>query len=224
MGNVLAIGLLLATTTFAHIQPGSLSVKSGTVWKAGQKVSLSWSASISHNNSPYTLWYSPDAGKTWTTVKTGIPGKASAVAVVYEWTVPSAPTTTGMIRVFQTFGGTVATSPSNPGDYTLFSPVFTIEAATRVSRTSTFADGRSAIDVGGEVLEVRLGDLRAGAASLDVLELDGSFHRSVPLGTAGANSSNARIPVADLGRTGPKLLRLRIDGSVIEQKLIAHPR
>lgn len=224
MGNVLAIGLLLATTTFAHIQPGSLSVKSGTVWKAGQKVSLSWSASISHNNSTYTLWYSPDAGKTWTTVKTGIPGKASAVAVVYEWTVPSSPTTTGMIRVFQAFGGTVATSPSTPGDYTLFSPVFTIEAATGVSRTTTFAERRSAFEVGGDMLEIHFGGLRSGAASLEILEPNGSFHRTLQLGTVSANSSNASIALADLGQAGPKILRLRIDGIVIEQRFIAPTR
>lgn len=224
MSNALALSLLLATTLFAHIKPGSLSVKSGTTWTAGQKVSLSWSASIDHNKSAYTVWYSPDAGKTWSTVKTGIPGQAAGVAVVYEWTVPTTPTTTGMIRVFQAFGGTVATSPSNPGDYTLFSPVFKIEAATGVSRTTTSAAGGSAIAVGGDVLEIRFGGLRAGAAFLDVLELDGSLHRTVQLGSVGANSSNSRIALADLGRAGPKILRLRIDGIVIEQKLIAPTR
>lgn len=217
----MALCLLVATASFAHIKPGSLSVKSGTIWKAGQKVSLSWSASIDHNKSAYTVWYSPDAGKTWSSVKSGIPGQANGVAVVYEWTVPATPTTTGMIRVFQAFGGTVASNPSNPGDYTLFSPVFKIEAATGVARPSPSEASRSAIQFGGDNLEIRFGGLRSGNATLDVLELDGSLRRTLVLGHVDANSSSARVISADLGRTGPKIVCLRVDGIVVERKLVA---
>ena len=133
MKRLAALCLALTATAFAHIKPGSLSIKSGTTYTQGQKVSISWSASIDHDKSSYNIWYSPDAGKNWTSLKTGIPGAANNILVTYEWAVPSQPTTTGMIRVFQTFGGTVATNPASPGDYTLFSPAFTIAAASAIA-------------------------------------------------------------------------------------------
>lgn len=221
MNKVLSLCLSLSCAVFAHIQPGSLSVTSGTVWTAGQNVSLSWKASIDHNKSSYTVWYSSDAGKTWTTVKSGIPGQASGVAVVYDWTVPSAPTTTGMLRVFQAFGGTVATSPSSPGDYTLFSPVFTIKAATGVGHEAPPVPGSAPIRVVGKDLVVAFAGLPEGRATLEILDLTGAVRHRIDLGTVTGESPRARVRAVAQRRAGPSIVRLRIDGVPVAQTLVA---
>jgi len=221
LNKVLALCLSLSVAVFAHIKPGSLSVKSGTVWTSGQVVSLSWSASIDHNKSSYTLWYSPDSGKTWNTVKTGIPGQAAGVAVVYSWTVPTEPTTKGMIRVFQVFGGTVATNPSNPGDYTLFSPVFTIKAATGVAHKASPVPERAAVRVVGKDLVVGFAGLPEGRATLEILDLAGAVRGRFDLGSVTGASPNATVRAIALGRSGPSIARLLIEGVPVARTLVA---
>jgi len=221
MSRMIAMFLVAAAAAFAHIKPGSLNLKSGMTYTAGQKLTLSWSASIDHNMSNYNLWYSSDAGKNWTTVKMGIPGKASNVLVTYDWTVPSEPTTTGMIRVFQIFGGTVATNPASPGDYTLFSPTFTIKASSAVtSRTESPASLRLV----GDHLEVGFDAHEPGPISLDILGMDGSRHPSIELSGATSGADRFAIPVAELGHCGPSVVRLRRGGEVLAQRVILLPR
>lgn len=214
MKQSIVLALALAVAASAHIKAGSLSVKSGTTYTAGQKVSLSWSASIDHGTG-YNLWYSPDSGRNWTSVKTGIRGAAANVPVTYEWTVPDQPTTKGMIRVFQTFGGTVATNPSNPGDYTLFSPAFKIVAATSVVPA---AHGTAVLRQQGAYLDIRVP--AAGQASLEVFGLDGGRHRSLELAARRTETVDVRLSLKELGIAGRSVVRLRLDGDVVAQELV----
>lgn len=218
MKHLAAISLALAVSASAHIKAGSLNVKSGTSWTVGQKVSLSWSASIDHNKSSYNLWYSVDSGKNWTSIKTGIPGAASNVAVTYEWTVPNQPTTKGIVRVFQTFGGTVSSNLSKPGDYTLFSPPFQIVPASAVAPS---AAPIASLRQTGDRLEIGLPSART--ARLEVLGLDGSLLRTIDLGAAAAGNGEASLPLAELGRDGVSVLRLVCDGVVAAQQLVGSP-
>jgi hypothetical protein len=218
MKHSTAFGLALAVAASAHIKAGSLSVKSGTTWTAGQKVSLSWSASIDHDKSNYNLWYSPDSGKTWTSVKTGIPGAASNVLVNYEWTVPDQPTTKGILRVFQTFGGTVSSNLSNPGDYTLFSPAFKIVAASGVASSRA---GAAMLRQHGEFLDVVLPS--TGHGSLDVLGLDGSRQATLELSSSTTDFAEHRVSLKELGITGRSVVRLRLDGKVVARELVVRP-
>jgi len=156
-------------------------------------------------------------------VKTGIPGQVSNVAVTHEWTVPATATTTGMLRVFQTFGGNVATNPSNPGDYTLFSPLFTISATTGVRDAR--AKGASPLRVHDDGIEIRFDRIStSGAATLDVVGVDGSLRRTITLGTVDSRTPAARWTAKELGGTGAVLLRLRIEGvTVAQERMILLP-
>ena len=222
MNKPMAFCLVLATADFAHIKPGSLSVKSGTVYTAGQKTTLSWTANIDHNKSNYNLWYSSDSGKTWTTVATGIPGQAAGVLVNYTWTVPGKPTNTGMLRVFQIFGGTVASDPSNPGDYTLFSPVFKITATTSVAAPTTDPARTSwaSLHLLRDRLDLRFEARDGGSATLEVLEMDGSL-RTLGLQGVRTGANHLELPLRDLGIRGRSIVRLRLDGVVVAQEAIA---
>lgn len=211
----MAFGLAGAVAASAHIKAGSLSVKSGTTYTAGQKVSILWSASIDHDKSKYNLWYSPDSGKTWTSIKTGVPGAANNVPVVYEWTVPDQTTTKGILRVFQTFGGTVSSNLSRPGDYTLFSPAFKIVAATAVLPA---ARGTAVLRQQGAHLDIRLP--AAGQASLEVFGLDGARHRTLELAPNATESVTRRVSVGELGIAGRAVVRLRLDGKVVAQERV----
>lgn len=224
MNRVTLACLLIASGAFAHIKPGSFSVASGTVYTVGQNVTLSWSASIDHNMSAYNLWYSTDSGKSWTTVKSGIPGKASNVLVTYQWTVPTQPTKKGMLRVFQVFGGTVATSPSNPGDYTLFSPVFEIKATSSV-RERASSDAAPSLRWRGGRLEIQLDPLDRRSANLEVLGLDGSGLGSFDLVGRGDGSGIVSIGRSQLGvRDRSTILVLRIDGRPVAREIVAPVR
>lgn len=215
--NRIAVGcLVIAGLSWGHIKPGSFSVKSGTVYTAGQIVTLSWAASIDHNKSNYNLWFSPDSGKTWTTVKSGIPGQAADVLVNYSWTVPAQPTAKGMLRVFQVFGGTVATNPSNPGDYTLFSPVFEIKATSAVAPNPAHP---FRMRIQGDHLQVRL-DASGSSAVLDILNLDGSLERTLSLAAARAGDEPIDLRLSELGVRHRSILRLRVDGRVVEQAVV----
>lgn len=209
----MAICLAVVVAASAHIKPGSLSIKSGTTYKPGQKVSLSWSASIDHNKSNYNLWYSPDSGKSWTSIKTGIPGAVSNVLVTYEWTVPTQPTTKGMIRVFQTFGGNVASSASNPGDYTLFSPPFQISTSTGVTPSTR---GPASLRQQGDHLFVHIPT--PGHATLEAIGLDGSRLRTLHLSSG--ETTEVRISLKELGGKGRYVVRLRLDTKVVAQELV----
>lgn len=213
MGRSTAFLLALAAATFAHIKPGSLSIKSGTTYTQGQKVSISWSASIDHNQSSYNIWYSPDAGKSWTSLKTGIPGAANNVLVTYDWTVPNQPTTTGMIRVFQVFGGTVATNPASPGDYTLFSPAFTIAATSTIAPQER---GKSMLSQKGALLEVR--PETSQPLFLDIIHMDGSILSTRELAISATSGQILTIPLADLGISGLSVVRLRSNDGIIAQR------
>ncbi|MEN9309450.1 MAG: hypothetical protein RL173_3382 [Fibrobacterota bacterium] len=217
MKRLTAFCLALTAMAFAHIKPGSLSIKSGTTYTQGQKVSISWSASIDHNKSGYDLWYSPDAGKNWTSLKTGIPGAANNVLVTYEWTVPSQPTTTGMIRVFQLFGGTVATNPSSPGDYTLFSPAFTIASASAVAPLDR---NPPALARKGDFLEIRLES--ATPQLLEVIGFDGSLRGTRKIAATANSGQILTIPLAELDITDRSLIRLRSGGRVVAQVVVGH--
>jgi hypothetical protein len=219
MNRTMSICLALAMAASAHIQKGSLSVKSGTVYTVGQIVTISWSAEIDHNKSNYNLWFSSDSGKTWTSVKTGIPGQASGVLVNYSWTVPDKPTTKGMIRVFQTFGGTVATSPSNPGDYTLFSPVFQIKATSAVA--APHASSATSLRVVGDRVAVRFSASSSRTASVEVLDLDGSRLGSRMLSSVGSGADEVMLPLRELGVRGRAVVRLRLDGRVVAQEMVS---
>jgi len=216
MNRIAAYCLVIACASWGHIQSGSFSVKSGTVYTPGQNVTLSWSASIDHNKSNYNLWFSSDSGKTWTTVKSGIPGQAAGVLVNYSWTVPSQPTTKGMLRVFQVFGGTVASSPSSPGDYTLFSPVFEIKATSSVASTLSVP---ALLQLHGDRLEVRL-VAEGRAAFLDVLNLDGSLERSWTLARSGSGAQSIDLRLSELGIRHRSILCLRVDGRVIARQVV----
>jgi len=215
----MSICLALAVAALAHIQPGSLSVKSGTVYTVGQNVTLSWSASIDHNKSSYNLWYSIDSGKTWITIKTGIPGQAAGVLVNYTWIVPNQTTSKGMIRVFQTFGGTVATSPSSPGDYTLFSPVFQIKATSALA--IPVASSAASLRVLGHRVVVRFTASGGELVSLDVVGLDGSVEKAVPLSVARAGENRLELTVSELEIRGRGIVRLRVDGRVVALEQVA---
>jgi hypothetical protein len=215
MKHSMAVGLAFAMSASAHIKAGSLNVKSGTTYAAGQKVSLAWAASIDHGKSNYDLWYSPDSGKTWTSVKTGIPGAASNVLVTYEWTVPAQPTTKGIVRVFQVFGGTVSSNLSSPGDYTLFSPPFKIVAASGVASSPM---GTASLRRHGLDLDVRLP--APGRGSLEVFGLDGARMRSIEIGSDKTENVIYRFPLKELGISGGSVVRLRLDGKVVARELV----
>jgi hypothetical protein len=214
--NVALLLASLGSFAGAHIKVGSLDVASGTTWTPGQKVTLSWAASIDHGKSPYDLWYSVDGGATWTTIQMGIPGQAADVPVTWDWTVPDKPTTRGMIRVFQTFGGTVASSPSNPGDYTLFSPLFTIQATTAVEPAA--AGSRAMLHQLGDALRI---GLPAGSASaaLEIVRLDGTRPVRIPL-DAGAAQGDVVLPLRGPAFRAPFLARLVVDGRVSARLLV----
>lgn len=210
----------LAGVAAAHIQPGSLNINRGTVWNAGQKVTISWAASIDHSKSPYTLWFSPDSGKTWNTVKTGIPGMSGNAAVTYEWTVPAQATKGGMIRVFQTFGGTVATNPSNPGDYTLFSPLFEIKSTTSVTPRIPGEGAQASLRLLGSRLVARFEALGSEHATLDVVGLDGSVRLSTTLPAPRAGENVVEVPLSGMELRSPAVARLRLDGHVVVQRIL----
>ncbi|MBK9577726.1 MAG: hypothetical protein IPO40_11645 [Fibrobacteres bacterium] len=174
MRELLAPCLILASSGFAHVESGSLSIKSGTTYSVGQKVSISWAASVDHNKSPYTVSYSIDAGKTWTSIKSNVPGQATGVRVLFEWTVPSQITRTGMIRVFQTAGGTPATDPAKTDGYTLFSPVFEVQAVSAVAQKLLSGPPRTSIRFGGNLLDLRIEGTSRTPAIPETLHLDGS--------------------------------------------------
>jgi len=221
MNKVSLLCLVVAAAAWAHIKPGSFSVQNGMVYTPGQIVTLAWTASIDHNMSNYDLWYSADSGKTWTTVKSGIPGKAANVLVTYAWTVPSQPTTKGMLRVFQVFGGTVATNPSSPGDYTLFSPVFEIKSTSAVSGPA-HSVGMDALRLRGDRVEIRIAATQAGAASLEILNLDGSIERSLDLPTVRAGDYRFELGLSQLGsRKRSSILLLRVDGKIAAEAVFA---
>lgn len=220
MNRTTILCVALAGIASAHIKPGSLSIVRGTVYNAGQKVAISWAASIDHNKSPYTLWFSPDSGKTWNTVKTGIPGMSGSAAVTYEWTVPAQATKGGMIRVFQTFGGTVATSPSNPGDYTLFSPLFEIKASTSVAPRGA-NDSRASLRLLGTRLVARFDAIGNERATLELVGLDGTVRHTtdLPALRAGANVAEVQLPRGDL--RSPAIVLLRLDGRTAVRTFVA---
>ena len=221
MNNPMAFCLVLAVAAFAHIKSGSFSVKSGTVYTEGQSVTLSWTASIDHNKSNYNLWYSSDSGKTWTTVKMGIPGQTAGVLVTYAWTVPSQPTNTGMLRVFQVFGGTVATDPANPGDYTLFSPVFKIAATSAIAApTALSLQASASLRPLGDRLDVRFSARDGRSASLEVLGMDGSLRKTLDLASIRTGANRIELPLAELGVRGQAIVRLRLDGDVVAEKIV----
>ena len=218
MNRTMSICLALAVAASAHIQQGSLSVKSGTTYTVGETVDLSWSAAIDHNKSSYNLWYSTDSGKTWITIKMGIAGQAAGVLVNYSWTVPNTTTTKGMIRVFQTFGGTVATSPSNAGDYTLFSPIFQIKATSALAPSP--ASSAASLHALGDRLSVRFSAKAGQVVSLEVVGVDGSIGKSVTLSSTVAGANEVALPLRELGIRGRAIVRLRVGGRVVAQEQV----
>lgn len=189
-------------------------------YTAGQKVTLSWSASIDHNKSTYTLWYSPDAGANWSTVKSKIPGQASNVAVNHEWTVPSQPTTRGMIRVFQDFGGTVATNPSSPGDYTLFSTQFEIKSVSGRQAPTAVRERSSWIRSDGHRISLGILDQMEKSASLEIRSLDGSLLEARDLGQILSSSAFLEIPRDARAWHGQVVVQVRIAGRPLVQALV----
>ena len=68
------------------------SPNGGESWLAGSSQAITWSSA---NVANVKLEYSADAGATWSTVAASVPASPASFA----WTVPSATTTSGLVRV-----------------------------------------------------------------------------------------------------------------------------
>jgi hypothetical protein len=117
----------LQFSVFAHLDMTSLSIKGGEKFKAGDTVTIGWKLKIFHNVIDRVA-YSSDSGATWIIIDT-LKEKSGVMQMSCKWIVPPIVTNKARIRVFQTAitQPTVAT-----GDYTLVSPVFSIENSTSI--------------------------------------------------------------------------------------------
>ncbi len=121
--------LLCATfhfNSFAHIDKTSLSIKGGEMFKAGEKVQLTWKYAIFHNRMHY-IYFSAGTGKPWLKIDS-VMEKSGTANLSYTWTVPQTATESARIRIFQSF---IATPGERTNDYTIVSNTFSILAATK---------------------------------------------------------------------------------------------
>ncbi len=91
----------------------------GESYQAGDTVLITWIELIRHNTLGWDLFFSPDGGSTWDTLKLGLPVEILS----YEWVVPEIPTMSGKIRIVQDNENT---------DYEDASANFTISAISGV--------------------------------------------------------------------------------------------
>jgi hypothetical protein len=61
---------------------------------AGSTVAIQWSNPPGLENAPASLWYSGDAGETWSLISDAVSGQSHA------WQVPLEPTTQGLVRIY----------------------------------------------------------------------------------------------------------------------------
>jgi hypothetical protein len=83
-------------TDVIRVLPPHMTLGSGgtpTRFVAGAQVQLNWEDPQGQHPNAYELWYSPDGGSTWGAVALGLTQKT------YLWTVPSTPTTSGILEL-----------------------------------------------------------------------------------------------------------------------------
>jgi hypothetical protein len=147
VGMTGAAVLAAAGLAGAHLTEGSLSIKGGETFTAGQSINLSWGVAAGHGM-PISIDVSGDGGSTWTSVKTGL-SDATGTGT-FKVTLPATATTHGKVRVCQgtlTACATVKTDqPSGVGQaapYALVSKEFSITGTSSLAslREQPFAIG-----------------------------------------------------------------------------------
>lgn len=88
----------------------------GEVFIVGDTLSISWTLEIPHNQKNWDLYFSPDGGVTWDTLKADLPTSQFS----YDWIVPDSMTEQAQIQIFMDNEGT---------DYSANSDNFTIQGA-----------------------------------------------------------------------------------------------
>jgi hypothetical protein len=174
--RVLAAGcvLMAAGMANAHLLDGSLSVKGGETFTAGQVVPVKWNVNVLHDGK-MDIDYSKDGGTTWTSVKANYP--AVAGDNTFNWTVPSDATTKGKIRVCLGAGSPCSeakTSSPNAAPYALISPAFTVSGATSVSAPA-FA-GEASLSFNGETRNVNVSFSLASEQDVSLQAFDAQGH------------------------------------------------
>jgi len=111
------ISFLLWTTTFAHVE--LTYPEGGETFNEHDTLTITWVEAQAHNTQNWELYYSTDAGETWSVISQNI-----AVPLrVFEWIIPEGETSKGRIKVIQN---------NEVTDYQDVSSNFTVEKATGI--------------------------------------------------------------------------------------------
>jgi len=164
---ILAIVLLLSFSFEASAHVVLLFPLGGESFNPGSDVAIQWRRDQEHNQRGWNLYYSPDGGQTWQTIRLNIPEGQ----FTYDWTVPktSQSTTNGRIRVVMDNVGMNYEDESF--DFTIQAVVTDIEDAISTPERSAQITNYPNPFSSQTVIEYSIG--RTGHVSLEVFDLLG---------------------------------------------------
>lgn len=210
----MAIGVLAMGTAQAHLVAGSLSVKGGESYKAGDMVMVSWTQSAGHNDGKYTIRYSKNGGTDWSVVEEVFQGpKGDNVAVTYHWTVPAGATAQGKIHVNFTRGGLT------DANYNLISGNFTVTGSSAIHSTPADAANPYSLRFNAATRSLQASFFMAqeGQAQIQAFDANGKLVATLLEGHRAAGSHDLSIFSNRLDASFPLVFQLRMGDRVHSQ-------
>jgi len=107
---------------FAHLAPGSLSVKGGESYTASDEVTVTWKMAHAHTITHF-IYFRPDSQTDWTVVDS-VKGQQGKLDYSYIWKVPDLACENAQLRIF--LPEFSKTPSAKNDDFTLISEPFSI--------------------------------------------------------------------------------------------------
>jgi hypothetical protein len=204
----------------AHLTGGSLSVKGGETFSAGQNVTLTWTIATAHG-SPVNIDVTLDGGTTWKSLKAGLSDAAGPATSKVD--MPAEASTHAKIRVCQGAASACASvkaSQPSTAPYALVSNEFTITGTSAIAAAAArpYALG---FEPGSGKLLAAFDLARAENVTLEAVDFKGRVQATLLDGAfaAGAHKFSLALP-RDLASSSALIFRLRLGETVRTQAVI----
>lgn len=200
--NQIAVRTLIAAVSAAALGYGHVTLTApagGENLKPGDTFTVKWTAD--DHDCVYNLYFSPDSGKNWNNIVLGLP-KGDRT---YAWTVPTAATALGMVRVFQ--------DNVTGSDLEGKSKVFKIQAGSGIGDLSLL-NGDVTMGFQSGNLEVAFNLARDADVALQGYDAQGKWAVSLMEGRRAAGIYRLSFFTPSLRNSSAILFRLRIGNQV----------